>query len=89
MIVQLMSRPLDPLSQPLILSRCIPALIQSILKRILSMGFDDRGIPDWIQGEIESDSGKMDEDVSDDIGLIGWRSDDSVSSRFEHSSGQD
>jgi hypothetical protein len=83
-----MSRPLDPLSQPLILSRCIPALIQSILKRILSMGFDDWGFPNWIQGKIESDSGKMDEDVSDDIGLIGWRSDDSVSSRFKHSSCQ-
>ena len=70
MIIQLMSSPLDPLPQPLILSRSITPLIQSILERILPMGFDYWGFPNWVQRKIKFDPGKVNEDISDNICLI-------------------
>jgi hypothetical protein len=46
-------------------------------------------IPDGVEREIPPDSGKVDKDVSDDIGLIGWWADDSMSSGLENASGED
>jgi hypothetical protein len=69
-IIQLMTSPLDPLSQPFILSRRITTLIQSILERILSMSLYYWRFPDRVQREIQFDTSKVNEDISDDISLI-------------------
>ena len=70
MIIQFMSSPLDPLPQPLILSRSISPLIQSILERVLPMSLDHWGFPDGVQRKIKFDPSKVNEDISDYVCLI-------------------
>lgn len=53
------------------------------------MRLDQRRFPNGIKWMIKLESSEVDQDVSDQISLIGWRANDSVSGRFEQAAGKD